>query len=248
MRRFARARYVARRLDRFGRRLLDPRHQWRLGRRYPALTGITGAVEARVRPLLAPRRDYITSVSKDAMAASAEFCALAQEICHRWNARKVADLGSGFSSYALRSFAREQGGLEVWSADDQEEWLEKTRQFLRKNDLPTDHCVTWASMAAMASVQGAFDVVTHDLGHASAWGNGTPAAQRAVYLDAALDLLRPGGLALLDDMHTEPYRTSVRSILERRSLESYPMVRATLDQWGRYAWLAVVPPTAPFRA
>jgi predicted O-methyltransferase YrrM len=214
-----------------------------LGRRLPALAGVTGSLEARIQPLLAPRQDYITSVSRDVMAASAEFCALAQEICRRWDARRVADLGSGFSSYALRSFAREHGSLEVLSADDQEEWLEKTRQFLRKYDLPTDHCVTWASMASRASVRGTFDVVTHDLGHAGARDKGA-IPQRSRYLEAALDLLRPGGLILLDDMHAQPYRSRARSILRRRSLEAYPMVRATIDQWGRYAWLAVMPASA----
>jgi len=244
MRRFPRLRFVARRLDRLGRRLLGPWHEWHLGRRLPALAGVIGSLQARIQPLLALRQDYITSVSRDAMAASAEFCALAQEICHRWGATRVADLGSGFSSYALRSFARRHGGLEVWSADDQQEWLEKTRHFLRRNDLPTDHCVTWASMAATTSVRGTFDIVTHDLGHAGARDEGaTP--QRARYLEAALDLLRPGGLILLDDMHAQPYRSCARSILRRRSMESYPMVRATIDRWGRYAWLAVVPLSAP---
>lgn len=232
-----RLRVGARRLDRWlRRRLLDPWHRWRLERRWPELIDISPAVERRVRSLTGPRREYVRLVSTDAMTASAQLCAVAQEVASRLGARRIADLGSGFSSYALRSLARERGELEVWSVDDDEEWLDKTRAFLGRCGLSAENCVLWAAIEDQPALLGSFDLVIHDLGHAgSGAGPGTP--QRARLLGGAIDLLRPGGVLLLDDVHARPYRRHARRILRSRGLRVHPMVRVTLDRFGRYAWL-----------
>lgn len=58
------------------------------------------------------------------------------ELIHELKPKRILDLGSGWSSYLLRL-----GDAEVWSADHDREWLEKTRTFLKKHDLDDERLI-----------------------------------------------------------------------------------------------------------
>jgi len=94
------------------------------------------------------------------LETAAATCALV----HATLARTVVDLGSGFSSAALR-LARKAGlvrpDVEIHSVDDDPEWLRRTREFLERTDLPTDNLHLWHGFAARHR-DSRFDVVLHE--------------------------------------------------------------------------------------
>jgi hypothetical protein len=76
-------------------------------------------------------REYCLTVSKRSMALSIETCAYLWWLCVHLDAKAVADLGSGFSSYVLRLYASESGHtVRVASVDDNDEWLDKSERFI----------------------------------------------------------------------------------------------------------------------
>ena len=58
-------------------------------------------------------------------------------LCREIGPAAVLDLGSGFSSFVLRSYD-DGGGARVTSVDDSETWLARTAQFLESRGVPTD--------------------------------------------------------------------------------------------------------------
>lgn len=58
------------------------------------------------------------------------------ELMKQVRPKRILDLGSGWSSYLFRL-----GGAEVWSADHDRDWLEKTRAFLRRFGMDDDRLI-----------------------------------------------------------------------------------------------------------
>jgi predicted O-methyltransferase YrrM len=168
---------------------------------------------------------YVTGVSHPVHAISLQLAFYLWELVEQRAPRRVADLGSGFSSYVLRLYAQSRDPqLEVWSVDDDPAWLERTRAFLDGDGLPTEGLALWDDFA-----ERDFDLVLHDLGDMET---------RRATLDAALGLVRPGGLAVLDDLHFSGYREFVTGALERAGVAHEDAQAKTADPIGRYSWLA----------
>jgi predicted O-methyltransferase YrrM len=98
--------------------------------------------------------------------------------------------------------------------------------WLDEYQLADDNLRTWDALSMSSS--GVFDLVLHDLGR---W------RLRVATLDQALDLVRPGGIALLDDVHKYEYRVVVHERLERRSHRSFSLRDSLRDGYGRYPYL-----------
>jgi len=58
------------------------------------------------------------------------------ELIEKLKPKRILDLGSGWSSYLFRL-----DGAEVWSADHDRMWLEKTKTFLRKFSLEDERLI-----------------------------------------------------------------------------------------------------------
>src|SRR5690606_36998947 len=85
---------------------------------------------SRWRNSLAPLHDaYCRDRSDRIMAMSLETAAALAVLIEASGARRIADLGSGFSSYVVRKAAPD---AEAWSVDDSDEWIEVTRAYLRE--------------------------------------------------------------------------------------------------------------------
>jgi predicted O-methyltransferase YrrM len=140
----------------------------------------------------------------------------------------VVDLGSGFTSFVLRTWAA-SSGAEAWSVDDSAEWLERTRAYLGEKGVSSERLLTWEQASGAGGPRG-FDLVLHDMGTMET---------RARTLEAALDLAAPGGVVILDDVHKPEYRAVAKAALEARQLPWYSLKPWTRDGICRYAWMVI---------
>lgn len=194
----------------------------------PALAELDGQIDALAARFADDHARYCREVGHPVHAASLELVGLLVGLVQHTRPRRVIDLGSGFSSYVLRTLAAEAGApIEVHSVDDSPEWLEKTRGYLRDKGVSDAGLFTWADFGA-AGRAGGYDLVLHDMGFMDT---------RFATLDAVVDLARPGGLVLLDDMHKPDYRDKALARLGERGLRPLSLRRLTHDALTRFAYL-----------
>ena len=200
----------------------------RLKRRFPQFNDYSALAEGNCAVLAEAHQRYVSTISTEDVAASMNSCAFLLGLCEATAPRRIADLGSGFSSFTFRGYARTaEPEVEVWSVDDSEQWLDKTREFLAGQSVSTDNLVTWDEF--QQSDRGQFDLVLHDLG--------STVPKRIETLRAALALARPGGLVFLDDLHKKDYRPTARKVLDEAGLDYLDLKSLLKDQYGRYGWL-----------
>ncbi len=184
------------------------------------------AAKQAIAPMIT---DYGTTVSTPDMAVSLPSAAFLAALCNVTRPMRVLDTGSGFSSYVLRRFASHNGQrAEVWSVDDDKQWLAKTREYLAAQSMGDERLLVWERFAATDHRE--FDLIFHDLGQ-------TP----EIRLDALPDVcsrISSRGLMLLDDFHKHRYRARAGRILDHAGFKVVPMRHHTIDEMGRYAALA----------
>ncbi len=169
--------------------------------------------------------DYIFTVSSAEHAISLPLAAFLLTACEALEPDAVLDLGSGFSSYVLRTYAATRTpAARAVSVDDDRSWLSKTAAFIGAAKLPGDEIVHWSEFAG---AQGMFDLVVYDLG---TW------TLRLEALSTALQAGAPGALVVLDDLHIPEYRDAVERELADAGRTPYDLSRFTIDDFGRYAW------------
>ena len=201
--------------------------------RLPELADFEALSEASAERLGASHGAYVGTVSKANHAASMELCVLLDVLLRQRAPRRVVDLGSGYTSFVVRTWAAEEAAAgreapEVWSVDDHAGWLEKTRAWLGEQGLSDEHLLTWEEFRA--SNPGDFDLVLHDMGSMET---------RARTLDAVLDLAAPGGLVILDDVHKPDFRRFAIERLEARGQGFFSLKAWTRDDLTRYAYLVM---------
>lgn len=226
-------------LEREGRRDLA-----RLARRLPrvaaelgvgAAVGHDGAGDGRSSRLVdrEPRDElreahgrYLSRGPTDPeMAASLPFADVLAAWCRAALPRRIADMGTGFSSWVVRRWAPDDA--EVVSVDDDPEWLERSRAFVRDEGLPEGEFASWE---AFRRREGRHDLVVWDFGGVRTRASATP---------AAADRVAPGGALLLDDAHKHRLWKRARRVAGRRGVEGFSLHALTLDEFGRFAWLAL---------
>jgi len=193
---------------------------------FDAIETATSAARGELEPIW---REYVTTVSSPVMAASLELSALLLAILRLSRPQRILDIGSGFTSYVLRSYAREAGGVTVVTADDDAAWLEKTRAFLKSRHLATDEMWVWDALSISAPQP--FQLVVHDLG--------TKFAVRVGALPRALELTTRDGMLILDDLHSTLYRESAPGMCRRDGRRFLFARTLSLDSIGRYAAIAL---------
>lgn len=198
----------------------------RLRRRYPWFPSDTSIADA-AETLRPGYQEYVTTVSPASMTASLETCALLMALSRARASSTSADLGSGFSSYALRVAAQEHGGSAT-SVDDDNAWLEKTAEFLIEHNVEADHLIMSESLAPEERV----DLVFHDL------ANGET---RERSMRTAVSALSPDGVIVFDDMQHRGHRAAAGQAAREYGLTLYSLRSLTLDSIGRFAMLGVGP-------
>jgi predicted O-methyltransferase YrrM len=171
--------------------------------------------------------NYIHSVSEKDVASSMETCVMLMVLCAAFDSERVMDLGSGFSSYALRLYKQKyQPGLEVHSIETDGFWLNKTKAFVDQNGLDMQGFHIWEE-AKNLSVS--CDMIFLDI---------QDYPRRQEYLPQVISrFCHAKTKILLDDMHWPRYRHAISEILWRQDYTHLNLEKETRDQFGRFAGL-----------
>jgi predicted O-methyltransferase YrrM len=196
-------------------------------RRIPALID-AGALTKCYDELKCLHQDYCMRYSDRVHVVSLEQAAFLLNACHTLNPNRIVDLGSGFSSFVVRSYARENTNCRVLSVDDDPRWLGRTEQFLKEQKVSTDDLLLSKDFFREAH-SGSFDLVFYDLGTMQT---------RAENFEQTLNVLndRPGSLMIIDDVHKSDYRLIVSRLLRDKRIQFFNLKKITGDEYGRYAY------------
>ena len=182
--------------------------------------------------LSTPYRIYVSTVSTPGMAVSLPTAIYLYHLCCATRPASVLDLGSGFSSYVLRRYARfEDQSVTTTSVDDDDEWLTRTADFLRQHDSEADGLRVWSEYQASAEVLK-HDLVFHDLASGEL---------REATMAFAIQQLSPRGVVVFDDAQHLGVRERMHAEAARVGLELFSLRMRTLDELGRWAVLGVKP-------
>jgi predicted O-methyltransferase YrrM len=173
--------------------------------------------------------DYVSRVSTANWAVSLETAAYLFWWCDRFSPKRILNTGSGFSSFVLHRYGL-QSGAEVYSIDNDDEWLEKTAHFLTDRSIPTDNVLPWSE-----TIEGRFDLVFHD---------GGDLQYRVETMAAVSNLASDDGVIVYDDIHYPTVRREAERVTSQGNRRLFSLRSVTLDEIGRFCGIAV---SSPFR-
>jgi len=176
-----------------------------------------------------PYRAYISTISSEIMAISFELCVFLKLACEWVKPKNILDLGSGFSSYVFNRYAQDSGyEVNVLSVDDDERWLEKTKEYLEGCGLRNPNLSDWNTFITAES-KSPFDLILYDIGDF---------LLRVKYIEPILlKHSREGSIVVVDDMHHAGYGLHVRAVAEKRQWKHFNIRPLVKDHFGRYSWL-----------
>lgn len=191
---------------------------------------LTTRLAAAAECLKAPYEEYIASVSTREMAVSWNTACFLHALADLRKPRRVVDLGSGFSSFVLRTYAASADHpCEITSVDDDAGWLTRTVDYLQQKGLSTDRLLTWKDFVKQLPADG-FDLIFHDIGSMQ---------MRAEVLPQVLNMVSTTGIVVLDDMHKPSYRREAHLQARQHGWTVLSAHRATLDGLGRFSEVAL---------
>lgn len=171
---------------------------------------------------------YCQGVSVRSMALSIETCAYVWWLCDTVRARRVADLGSGFSSYVLRAYAADAAyqPVQVDSVDSDRGWLTATRDFCRTQDQPDGGFMLGPKWAGSDTH---YDVVVND------YDSGPT---REAFADLAAQKLTAAGVVVFDDAQNADHHHNMAEVCIHHGLTLLDLYHQTVDELGRFAMAA----------
>jgi SAM-dependent methyltransferase len=169
---------------------------------------------------------YINSISSPEMAMSLELANFIFSYCLVKNPKKVADLGSGFSSFLFRFYKENiDNELVAYSVDDSEDWLVKTKDYLLGNKVNVDNLFTLTDFINL-KLENQFDVVLLDLNFVEIRKN---------YIRFSFDLLQEKGFLIIDDVHKVEFLRDVKAFFSSGSRKLINLQKQTKDKFLRFA-------------
>ena len=197
-------------------------------RLFPALLDYKALRKEHEKKLKTPYEAYVGQVSTEDMAASLKASSFLHILASIKRPSRILDLGSGFSSFVFRLYSKERNHeVEVFSVDDNSDWLGKTRSFLISQGMEGMNLLHWQEFRQ--SNQAGFDLIFHDLGSMEL---------RAESLPEVLALCRSDGMIVLDDMHSEYYRPLALKTVRDAGFSLCSVRKYTLDKFGRFSEIA----------
>lgn len=207
----------------------------RLSELLEELKNYKGLLASGIPDLKPAYHKYIREISTPEMAVSFETSQFLYILAKAMGAKRILDLGSGFSSYVFRLYSMDaRSDITVYSVDDNEKWLAKTIEFLRISKIREDNLLDWYSFQHLPPTS--FDLIFHDLGNM---------ALRAQALPFVISLLDTMGTLVLDDMHKTGagpeggYPGVARRAVKQAGLALFSARQYTLDRYKRYCEIAI---------
>lgn len=202
-----------------------------LSRELPALTETESVPNATIPDIAVRHAEYIRATGTNAdMAASVELCRFLVQMCAAFRPGRIADLGSGITSWTLRTWRdAECPDCEVVSVDDNPDWLARSREFSAAAGTREDDFFTWDQFLDGPAAGTRFDLVVYDFGSVR---------DRAALMQRAFDLVAPGGAIVCDDIQKARIWRAARSAARNSRFSGLSLREQTLDPTGRFAWLA----------
>lgn len=205
--------------------------------------GLKGLGDLELTRSFSPRRDeetrhmmdahalYVSNISSPIAAVSRELSLFLSHALDVLQPESVLDLGSGFSSLIFRTYLKNQPSrnIRIVSCDDNEHWLAKTADFLESRGLSTEDLLLYGDFEERCGHMR-FDLILHDLGNPETRIRTLPAVMKATH---------NGSMVVFDDVHKITIRETLANRLKERSFTFYDLKEITLDEYGRYSWLAV---------
>jgi SAM-dependent methyltransferase len=177
---------------------------------------------------------YIQRVSRKDMAVSLEASLWLYYILENYGINRsprVIDFGSGFSSYVIRLYKRNNLNTKVYTVDDSQVWLYKTHEFLVDKKVNSDNLFFWGNIRRgehNKELDGQFDFVFYDMG--------TMDVRRLSFdLVKKRFFTKDKTLFIADDLHHGTYRNYLEGYVKDNGvITMYDVKQHTLDSYGRY--------------
>lgn len=171
---------------------------------------------------------YITNVSSANMAASFECCLFLERLCSLFSCAKILDFGSGFSSFTFRRYALSHANIEVWSVDDNANWIEKTAAFLQQQKVGIGNLMMLDEF--MNGTEANFDLIFLDLNFVEVRKN---------FIQLVVNRCKPGGMIVFDDVHKPEFMFDVLRLTRELDVTFFDVSSLTRDEFGRFALLGI---------
>lgn len=170
---------------------------------------------------------YIENISSPEMAMSLELAYFIMNYCIKYKPTRLLDLGSGFSSFVFRLFQNnfKEMDIIVYSVDDNDKWLLKTKDYLNKHSLKIDNLHNLEDFKNL-NLKEYFDLILLDLNFVEI---------RKEYLNFSMNLISEKGLLIVDDVHKVEFLREVKKAAKINEFKLSNIKTLTIDKLGRYA-------------
>lgn len=160
-----------------------------------------------------------SGISTPDMAASLELCQYIFNLCEQYQYKKVIDLGSGITSFALRYYQSLHDNVIVYSVDDNHDWLQRTKDFVISHGLNSENFICGIDNI----LESDFDLVVYDYGRMPT---------RTKNLESAINLCKSDGIIYCDDCQKTKYYEHVKQTASKTF--NITAIDETIDQFNRF--------------
>lgn len=178
----------------------------------------------KLKPFYEKYTNGPNAISTDGMSISLELATFIYYLCNTYKFKTLMDRGSGFSSFVLRLYAEEQDfNVEVYSIDDNREWLNKTKNFLKENNLSIKKMYMWNWFYGRYKNKIKFDFMLED-------------AKKKLRVETSNEFTsfmdKENGVILWDD--AKPHNGLITNQAIKLNINKYDIKKYTIDKYGRY--------------
>lgn len=172
---------------------------------------------------------YITEISSRPMAASLPCCLYLMSLYDELRPKRILELGSGFTSYCLRLFKKENNlDTEIYSIDTNAGWLKKSEDYCADRGLDSNNFQTWD---VFQKSKKKFNLIFVDI---------DSGPRRHLYFDPVFTKFSEiGAFVYLDDLHKPPVYRNLDSMLKTVNHKRHNIRKLTQDR-KRYSTLVEV--------
>ncbi|MHA2046718.1 MAG: hypothetical protein ACW99G_18165 [Candidatus Thorarchaeota archaeon] len=168
-------------------------------------------------------QEYTTKYSPAKMAVSLELAKYLMEIAVSLQPPSILDLGSGFSSWVFREYQNKHNPLcFVTSVDDQELYLERSKEFVESQNLPGISFMKLCDF--ISSPLPRYDLIFYDLGHMR---------MRIKYMHLPFQCASNGSVIIVDDMHKRHFASLIQSY---GAGFRWRKINESVDMFGRFGY------------